>query len=126
MSVSILFGSTAQAFAPKQMEFRTPAFAKKFAKSQLPFWGWKNQWSCLHRLWTNESNWRPNARNKTPVWVIKDGKRIKVHAGGVAQILGLDPATPTIKQVNLGLKYIKHRHQTPCRALAYWNRHYSY
>ena len=64
--------------------------------------------SCLKKLWGKESAWNPEAYN-----------RIKVmgrNAGGIPQLLGLDPATPPTKQIDRGLEYIYHRYQTPCRA----------
>ena len=118
MSVSILFGSTAQAFAPKILDMRTPAYAKKFAKSQLPYWGWNRvQWSCLNTLWTRESNWRPNAKNSTPVKMWINGKVVKLYAGGIPQRIGLNPKTSVQRQVNVGLSYIRARYGSPCVAL---------
>jgi hypothetical protein len=106
---------------------RTPIAVKAHAKSQLPYWGWnKNEWKCLNELWTNESNWRPNALNKTPVKVLKNGKWVKVYAGGVPQILGLSPKTSTQEQVRQGFIYIQSRYGSPCKALKFWNRNYYY
>jgi hypothetical protein len=74
------------------------------------------QYSCLYELWTKESNWRPKALNKSS------------KALGIAQLM---PATwvnikvkPTLdgmKQVDAGLRYIKHRYGTKgvCRAYAH-------
>jgi len=71
------------------------------------------QFSCLEKLWMKESNWNPLAKNK------------KSSAFGIPQMLGLKEKNP-MKQIDLGLKYIAHRHQTPCQAWAYWmtNKHY--
>jgi hypothetical protein len=101
---------------------RTPEASRAFAKSQLDSHGWQGQWDCLEELWTRESNWRPNAYNSTAVW--SDGE--KVHAGGIPQILGLDPAMDVEEQIARGFKYIKFRYGTPCNALYYWNKNYSY
>jgi hypothetical protein len=70
---------------------RTPEAAKEYAKTQLAEFGWDTpkQWACLVDLWTGESNWRPQAYNKQPVY--QNGERL--HAGGIPQILGLDPDT---------------------------------
>lgn len=65
------------------------------------------QFSCLEKLWTKESNWNPLAKNK------------KSTAFGIPQMLGLKEKNP-MKQIDLGLKYIAHRHKTPCQAWAYW------
>jgi len=111
------------AFSP-QISIQTPTQAKAHARAQLAVHGWKlNQWDCLNELWTNESNWRQEAFNSTPVTQIRDGKRVKLHAGGIPQILGLNPATSVPAQIRLGFAYIKTRYQTPCRALGWWNRH---
>lgn len=66
---------------------------------------------CLLNLWQRESNFRPQALNR------------RSKAGGVPQILGLDPATPTRKQIQRGLAYITHRYGTPCQALRHHDRH---
>lgn len=65
---------------------------------------------CLLTLWTRESNFRPQARNKHS------------GAGGIPQILGLDPATPTHQQIERGLTYIAHRYGSPCQALRHHDR----
>jgi hypothetical protein len=101
---------------------RTPESAKAYAKTQLAEWGWVSQWDCLEELWTRESNWRPDAYNKTPVF--QDGERL--HAGGIPQILGLDQSLTVEKQIERGFIYIEHRFSTPCKAMSYWNKHFSY
>lgn len=128
MSVSILFGSAAMAQSPKMIDIaRTPKAAMAHAKNQLPYWGWSNnQWGCLKQLWLNESNWRPNAQNKTPVRVLKGGKWVKVYAGGIPQILGLKPATSVPNQIHKGLVYIKARYGSPCGAMRFWRVHFWY
>lgn len=74
------------------------------------------QYPCLYELWMRESNWRPQALNKHS------------KALGIAQLL---PATwvnikahPTkdgYRQVDAGLRYIKHRYGTKgiCKAYAH-------
>ena len=57
--------------------------------------GRDKQMSCLGKLWGKESAWNPNAYNKVKVM----GR----NAGGIPQILGLDPATPPTKQIDRGL-----------------------
>ena len=71
------------------------------------------EYKCLDQLWTKESNWNYKAKSKTST------------AKGIPQLLNLRTNDP-YEQINLGLKYIKHRHQTPCLAWAYWlkNKHY--
>jgi hypothetical protein len=55
-----------------------------------------------------------NAYNKVKVM----GK----NAGGIPQILGLDPRTPAPLQIDRGMKYIIHRYGTPCMAWKFHQR----
>lgn len=90
----------------------TPQLAKLYAKSVMDWHGWNNsEYKALVKLWTAESNWRPLAYNKITV----DGK----NAGGIPQILGLDPATPAPDQIDKGLTYIKERYGKPSVAWAF-------
>lgn len=103
-------GSIPAASTPRAS--RTPQYARALTAVLAREHGWRgNQLACLIRLWTRESNFRPNALNK------------RSGAGGIPQILGLDPATPVRKQIQLGTKYIAHRYSTPCAALAHHNSH---
>ena len=87
--------------------------SKAYAQDKLYEWQYK-QWSCLNKLWTKESNWRPNAYNKVKVM----GK----NAGGIPQLLGLDPKTPAPKQIDRGLDYIYNRYHTPCEAWKFFSK----
>ena len=71
------------------------------------------QYRCLELLWTKESNWNYKAKNKAST------------ASGIPQLLKMTTTDP-YEQISLGIKYIKHRHSTPCQAWAYWqkNKHY--
>lgn len=89
----------------------TKADSKAYARDALYAWTEK-QYHCLNKLWTKESNWRPNAYNKVKVM----GK----NAGGIPQLLGLSPDTPPAIQIDRGLAYIKYRYGTPCHA---WYEH---
>ena len=102
----------------------TPEAAKAYAKTQLAEFGWDTpkQWACLVDLWTGESNWRPNAYNKQPVY--QNGKPL--HAGGIPQILGLDPDTSVERQIERGFLYIEARYDTPCNADSFWHRNFWY
>jgi hypothetical protein len=66
------------------------------------------QYRCLETLWNKESRWDPRADNP------------KSSAYGIPQLLKLKVHDPFI-QIDLGLKYIAHKHRTPCRALAFHN-----
>lgn len=65
------------------------------------------QYRCLELLWNRESRWDPRADNP------------KSSAFGIPQLLKMTELDP-FKQIDLGLKYIAHRHKTPCQA---WSHH---
>jgi hypothetical protein len=67
------------------------------------------QYRCLEVLWNRESRWDPRADNP------------KSSAYGIPQLLKMKELDP-FKQIDLGLKYITHRHSTPCRALDFHNK----
>ena len=83
------------------------ADSKAYARDQLYAWQ-EEQWSCLSNLWGKESAWNPKAYNTIRVM----GK----NAGGIPQLLGLDPKTPAPQQIDRGLSYIYYRYETPCNA----------
>ena len=89
------------------------ADSKAYAHDVVQAWA-DNQYLCLEKLWTQESNWRSEAYNKVKVM----GK----NAGGIPQILGLDPRTPAPLQIDRGMKYIIHRYGTPCMAWKFHQR----
>lgn len=70
------------------------------------------QFACLEKLFTKESNWNPSARNKSS------------GAYGIPQALpgpkmataGSDWQTNAATQIRWGLSYIKGRYGTPCSA----------
>ena len=126
LAVGFVIIAPAEANSPKFVQ--SNAWAKKHAQQQLKYYGWKSpaQWSCLKTLWHHESGWRLEAQNKTAVLVRKNGKWVKVYAGGIPQILGMSPKTSAPEQIHRGLVYIKVRYSTPCRALNWWERHYWY
>jgi hypothetical protein len=64
------------------------------------------QYRCLELLWNFESKWDPRAANT------------KSSAYGIPQMLRLKILDP-YRQIDMGLKYISHKHRTPCRALAF-------
>ena len=87
--------------------------SKAYAQDVILAWS-SNQYKCLNKLWTRESNWRAEAYNKVKVM----GK----NAGGIPQILGLDPKTPAPLQIDRGFAYIMHRYGTPCMAWKFHER----
>ena len=68
-----------------------------------------DQYYCLDELWFKESRWNPKADNP------------KSTAYGIPQILKLKETNP-FKQIDIGLRYIEHKHGTPCKALSFHNR----
>ena len=90
----------------------TPYLARLYAKALMPSYGWNNsEYKALVKLWNAESHWRNKAFNKVKV----NGE----NAGGIPQILGMDPATPATEQIASGLAYIKHRYGKPSVAWAH-------
>lgn len=87
--------------------------SKAYARDQLVKWT-NRQWSCLAKLWGKESAWNPRAYNKQKVL----GK----NAGGIPQLLGLDPKVPATRQIERGLAYIYHRYDTPCNAWKFFKK----
>ena len=67
------------------------------------------EWKSLFVLWDRESRWDYTADNP------------RSSAYGIPQILNMPKDTPMVKQIDLGLKYIKHRYGTPSKALAFHN-----
>jgi len=62
---------------------------------------------CINKLWTKENrSWDPYAKNP------------KSSAFGIPQLLKLKETNPYV-QMDLGYKYIIHRHKSPCNALAF-------
>lgn len=88
--------------------------SKAYARDMLGKWR-DEQWTCLSNLWGKESAWNPRAFNDTRVM----GK----NAGGIPQLLGLDPDTPPTYQIDRGLDYIYYRYTTPCVAWAHFKRY---
>lgn len=68
--------------------------------------GWKGrEWRCLEALVHLESRWNPKAANPNS------------SARGLFQMLKQKPNLPVEDQARLGIKYIKSRYGTPCKAL---------
>lgn len=87
--------------------------SKAYANDVVLSWA-QNQYQCLDKLWSQESNWRPDAYNKVKVM----GK----NAGGIPQILGMSPKLPATLQIDRGFAYIMHRYGTPCMAWKFHQR----
>lgn len=85
--------------------------AKKLGRDKvLDLYGSHKEWNALFTLWDRESRWDYTADNP------------RSSAFGIPQMLNMSPDTPMPRQIELGLKYIAHRHGTPTEALAFHNR----
>ena len=73
------------------------------------------EFGCMNKLWNHESNWNPKSYNKVKV----EGK----NAGGIPQILGMDPEMPAPMQIDRGIKYTLYRYGTFCKAWKHWQKH---
>jgi hypothetical protein len=110
VSLAIMTPSEAQAPLQKQLKLSTKAMAKEYAKQQLLFRGYGlPNWTCLHNLWTKESNWNHKADNP------------KSSAFGIAQKLN-EKSKDYVTQINNGLRYIEHRYGNPCNAWKFWTK----
>jgi hypothetical protein len=73
-------------------------------------WGWdRTQRSCIHKLFMKESRYDHLADNP------------KSTAFGIGQVLKETSKEPDM-QILKAYKYIEHRYQNPCRALAHHSR----
>ena len=68
------------------------------------------QFHCIDILWTHESHWSSTAKNK------------KSTAYGIPQILGMKEKD-AVRQIDLGIKYIRSRYGSACKALSHWRAH---
>lgn len=86
---------------------------QRYAVDMLTQMGKLEQWSCLHELWTRESNWRPKAYNRAS------------GAYGIAQfmpvtwdLVGYKRTNNGFVQVEAGLAYIQRKYGgNICKAL---------
>jgi len=111
----------AHAMAPTKgffLPMQPMAYAQRTVHNEVQF-------KCLVQLWNLESHWNHKSKNKQPVYQIRDGKRVALHAYGIAQLLGEKSKDP-VTQINHGLKYIKYRYGNSCQALSWHKRHYWY
>lgn len=86
-------------------------YARLVAKNQ---YGWDTQqFDCVDYLWNKESHWNPLADNP------------RSSAFGIAQMLNEDSRNG-YEQISNGLRYIEHRYENPCNALAFWKKKWWY
>ena len=107
LCIALLFPYPAQA-----VESKDSNYFKLYAHSLIID---SKEYRCLDLLWTRESNWNPLAHNKSG------------GAYGIPQLKNkMIQHLDGFSQVRYGIKYIKHRHQTPCKAWTYWQTHRNY
>lgn len=83
---------------------------KKYAQNAIKAYNWNtSQYVCLSQLWGKESAWNHKADNPHS------------SAFGIAQMLKETAKHPK-KQIDNGLRYIKHRYGDPCTAWKKWQR----
>jgi ABC-type microcin C transport system duplicated ATPase subunit YejF len=87
-------------------------YARTYAKEKVNkmFRNPNREWSALAKLWGKESAWNWKANNPHS------------SAYGIAQVLGTPQGSTIEYQVNMGIKYIVHRYDTPSKAWAFWQR----
>lgn len=85
---------------------KDPMNYKLYAHNQLQDW---DQFMCLVELYQRESNWNPKARNYS---------HHGIPQGRSQWLAKADPYA----QIRWGLRYIAHRYDTPCKALAHFKR----
>lgn len=98
----------------------TVSYAKWFASRRLastPGWGSK-QMSCLSPMWAKESEWRYRARSSSGKYLgIPQTTSSEIKRAGYT--VSAFVAYPEV-QVLVGLRYIKSRYGSPCRAWRVW------
>ena len=109
---------TGSSWVPDSGSVASPADAKAYAASVMPYYGWGgDQFSCLVQLWNGESGWRVNAYNS-------DSGAYGIPQSLPASKMGdvaADWATNAATQITWGLNYISDRYGSPCSAWADWN-----
>jgi Transglycosylase SLT domain len=92
----------------------SPATVQAIAYKLLPSYDFSTgQWSCLDKLWDEESNWNPEAENPSGAYGIP-----QALPGSKMASAGPDWQTNATTQIKWGLGYIKGTYGTLCNA---WN-----
>jgi hypothetical protein len=111
VNVNISAPHKAQTKATWEQKQHNKAMAMRYAKAG---WNWdRGQRACAYKLFMSESRFDHLADNKHST------------AYGIGQVLNETSKQPDI-QILHAYKYIEHRYQTPCRAMAFHNRHHWY
>ncbi|WP_235833985.1 aggregation-promoting factor C-terminal-like domain-containing protein [Actinomadura logoneensis] len=131
LAASLTFGVAAeavpaQAAAPTRATVTAKTTAHKLSRAQrnraiartmVAKRGWSNrQYKCLVKLWNRESHWNHKAGNASGAYGIP-----QALPGRKMRSAGKDWRTNPKTQIKWGLRYIKGRYGTPCRALGHSN-----
>jgi len=103
----ILCVALLQPLAATASESKDVNYYKLYAHSRLID---DKQYRCIDELYTHESNWNPHSRN---------GKHYGIPQLANSKIRYLD----AYSQIDWGIRYIKSRYKTPCKALDHWRRY---
>jgi len=103
----ILCVALLQPLAATASESKDVNYYKLYAHSRLID---DKQYRCIDELYTDESNWNPHSRN---------GKHYGIPQLANSKIRYLD----AYSQIDWGIRYIKSRYKTPCKALDHWRRY---
>lgn len=123
LGLTLMSAAPAQTSAPAELTVAPAAAAAKkktrkqrnmaIARPMVRKRGWsKRQFKCLAKLWTKESNWNHRARNPySGAYGIP-----QAYPGSKMRSAGKDWRTNPKTQIKWGLRYIKGRYGTPCKA----------
>lgn len=99
-----------------------PQTPREIGQQMAASYGWTgDQWLCLEKLWTNESNWRTEVPNYQGSGAY--GIPQALPASKMASY-GADYLTNPKVQIAWGLNYVSTRYSSPCGALSFWNNQY--
>lgn len=103
-----------------RVPYASPTYNRRLASTTMAAkYDWcGSQFKCLYTLWNNESGWRVNAHNPSGAHGIPQA--LPGHKMGAGW-----QSNPSV-QINWGLRYIKQRYGTPCKALKFWNNNHWY
>lgn len=90
------------------MTLNTTAEFQDYARKQVS----QREFACLLKLWTKESNWRPQAASPTKDYGIPQ-RNMPRHTKKQIEKFRKDPKA----QIDWGIGYIRHRYGDACKAL---------
>lgn len=116
----VVTGSAASKVFVELADVPSANTVQAIAYGKMANFGWGiDQYSCLVKLWTRESNWRVNAFNASSgAYGIP-----QALPGNKMAVAGADWMTNPETQINWGVNYIKGRYGSPCSALSHSNQH---